>query len=212
MSCSNQSISVINLLGAAGIDSYLLLGEIVRQVCNHDLGLGRDTIRWRTALTALAGLSWGLGCFLSIFRSSSCVSSGGSLFSCGSSLFLGLTFSTSLSLILELAVAKTLVVRYASHLRHERYVHRDHHDHGHVHGHGRMACGGPHLQRHPRLRLQHPRSSRQLAQACEPVGRRPCGPGSPFLRAQRWRVQPHLGWKDRRKRIRQGGRYVGSLG
>ena len=35
--------------------THLLLGQIVGQVCNHDLGLGGNTIGGGAALTALAG-------------------------------------------------------------------------------------------------------------------------------------------------------------
>lgn len=43
------------------VSTYLLLGEIVREVGDHHLGLGGDAISGGTTLTSLAGLARSLG-------------------------------------------------------------------------------------------------------------------------------------------------------
>ena len=50
--------SLASISDIAMSTTYLLFGQVIWQVCDHDLGGGRNTILWWTSLFWLTGLSW----------------------------------------------------------------------------------------------------------------------------------------------------------
>jgi hypothetical protein len=87
----NRSESNLGRRGLIGLEELneLVLSQVVRQVSNHDLGLGRNSVSGRTALTALTlRASLGLGLI------------GGRCSGCGGSIISGSNSLSSFALLL----------------------------------------------------------------------------------------------------------------
>lgn len=163
----------------------LLLRELVGEISNHDLGLGRNAVGGRAALptlllrTVLVLLALGLLVGILLVRNirQRLVLSSRSGLTLGS--LCGRTLLAS-SPILETKRQPSRFTLTASYhpggdLHHDRPGHRAH---GRAHDRA-QRCGGEYPHRQSPHQRYPPRSCRST-RACEQAGRKPCAPRSPF--------------------------------